>query len=97
VLTGWPYSLGEKSSTGLRSGFRTLSIRVGSISVPSLAIADETIAICRGVTRSEPWPNDCSMRVASSIGRSSRSVGKRLGVTAWGISIESSPKPNAAA
>ena len=39
------------------------------MSAPPFAIAAETIAICSGVTRSLPWPNDGSMSLRLALGR----------------------------
>src|SRR5690349_11246785 len=65
--TGCPYGVGANFFSTDRSGAVMLSIRVGVIRVPPLAIAAETMAIWSGVTRSLPCPNDESSCWASSL------------------------------
>ena len=65
-LIARPNSEGSNSCSGVKSGAVMASTRLGFITMPPLAIAAETIAICIGVARTSPWPNAVSAVCGSS-------------------------------
>ena len=70
----------------VRSAARTRSTSVGCISLPLLAIACATIAICNGVAVVSPWPMDASASL-SSVG----SEGNVDAVAVIGVPVDSVP------
>ena len=53
------------SESTVRSEARTRSTRVGRISLPSLAMAWATIAICNGVAVVSPWPMEANASLSA--------------------------------
>ena len=73
ALTGWLYSEGSSRSTTRPSGSTTRFQICGFISLPPLATAAATIAICSGVASSRSWPIATRARSTGSFWSSSPS------------------------